>query len=88
MAELDILEGTWDELAVHADALRGKRLRLTIISNTTPVDEANEAVQPRNLAEFLGDFIGSVEGNGENNSEDTGEKFTQYLVKKHAEGHL
>ena len=88
MAELDILEGTWDELAIHANELRGKRLRLTVISNTIPVDEATEPVQPKNLAEFLGDFIGSVEGSGENNSDDTGEKFTQYLVKKHEEGHL
>lgn len=88
MAELDIFEGTWEELVAHADELRGKLLRLTIISNTTHVGEATEAIQPKNLAEFLGDFIGSVEGSGENNSDGTREKFTQYLVKKHAEGHL
>jgi len=88
MAEADIFEGTWEELATHAEELRGKRLRLTIISNPGDADEANQPFQPKNLAEFLGDFIGSVEGNSANNSEDTGDKFTRYLVKKHADGHL
>ncbi len=31
MAELDIFEGTWEELVTHADELRGKLLLLTII---------------------------------------------------------
>ncbi len=88
MAELDIFEGTWEELATHADELRGKWLRLTVISDDVIARGATETTQPSNLAEFLGDFIGSVEGSGANNSEDTGEKFTQYLVTKHKEGHL
>ena len=88
MAELEIFEGTWEELTAYADELRGKLLRLTIISTASNSGEATEPAEPKNLAEFLGNFVGSVEGSGANNSEDTAEKFTQYLVKKHAEGHL
>ena len=85
MAEREIFEGTWEELTAYADELRGKLLRLTVISTAS---NSGEAAEPKNLAEFLGDFVGSVEGSGANNSEDTAEKFTQHLVKKHAEGHL
>jgi len=88
VAELDTFEGTREELLAHAGELRGKRVRLTIISKTGNVGATTEPAQPQNLAEFLGDFIGSIEGNGANNSEQSGDKFTQYLVKKQAEGHL
>lgn len=52
-----------------------------------PLDGAPPG-EPKNLAELLGDLIGSVHGSGENLSENSGEKFTDYLVQKHRDGHL
>jgi hypothetical protein len=31
MAELEVLEGTWEELAAHAETLKGRKLRLIIL---------------------------------------------------------
>ncbi len=31
MAQLEVLEGTWEELAVHAEILKGKKLRLIVL---------------------------------------------------------
>ena len=44
MTRLEILEGTWEELAAHAEEFRGRRLRLIVLptepEGTGPV--ANE----------------------------------------------
>jgi hypothetical protein len=31
MARLEVLEGTWEELATHAEKLKGRRLRVIIL---------------------------------------------------------
>jgi hypothetical protein len=31
MTELEVLEGTWEELAVHAEILKGRKLRLIVL---------------------------------------------------------
>ncbi len=40
-------------------------------------------LEPKNLYEYLKDYIGTVNGTGETNSQNGGERFTDYLVKKH-----
>lgn len=46
----DILEGTWEEIAAHAEELQGQRLRLTVLAdesvtaNGTASDEAAAAL--------------------------------------------
>lgn len=42
MALPQVLEGTWDELAVYADELRGKKLRLTIVGEDTSKPQETE----------------------------------------------
>jgi len=31
MAHLEVFEGTWEELATHAEALKGRKLRLIVL---------------------------------------------------------
>lgn len=38
-----VLEGTWEEIAVHADELAGKKLRLTVIEEA-PAPQPNYAM--------------------------------------------
>lgn len=80
MAQVQSIEGTWDELLQHAAEFQGKKLRLTVVADEQP--------EPQNLADFLGDFIGCIDGSEENFSEDTGEKFSAYLVEKHKDHRL
>ena len=35
MAPLEILEGTWEELSVHAEQLKGRRLRIIVLPQET-----------------------------------------------------
>jgi hypothetical protein len=37
-----VLEGTWDEIITHAAELAGKRIRLTVLDEATPAEEAAE----------------------------------------------
>jgi hypothetical protein len=39
-----VLEGTWEEIAQHADELAGKRVRLTIVEEAPPSVQPNEAM--------------------------------------------
>ena len=80
MAQVQSIEGTWDELLQHAAEFQGKKLRLTVVADEQP--------EPQNLAEFLGDFIGCIEGSGANNSEESGTMYSAHLVEKHKEHHL
>lgn len=83
------IEGTWEEIARHAESLSGRRLRLEILDQEPPSSpDSCPTPGPRNLAELLGDYTGSVQGTGEALSEQTGERFTDYLARKQREGHL
>lgn len=72
------MEGSWEEVQAHAAELKGHRVKLII----------TDQEQPKTLADFLGSYIGAVNGSGENISENCGEKFTDYLIEKHKQGHL
>ena len=50
--------------------------------------EDGSAAEAGSLYDLLGDYVGSVEGNGENNAARASELFTEYVAKKHNEGHL
>ncbi|MCX6382799.1 MAG: hypothetical protein NT023_25520 [Armatimonadetes bacterium] len=88
MAEAILLEGTWEELLSHAEELRGKRLRITVLPNAASPLNRNEEPPSLSMTDFLSDFIGCVEGSGANNSEEIGVKYAAHLVEKHREGHL
>ncbi|HZO88517.1 MAG TPA: hypothetical protein VFB38_09260 [Chthonomonadaceae bacterium] len=96
MAPPQVIEGTGEELQRHLAQFPNERFLLVPLSSSG-VDTAQEKTQEAELspvaegeilADFLGDFIGCIQGSGANNSENTGQKFTEYLVKKHKEGHL
>ena len=39
-----VYEGTWEELASHADEFEGKQLRLTVVEDTPPAPQPNYAM--------------------------------------------
>jgi hypothetical protein len=89
MPETHVLEGTWDELVLHADELRrdNKRLRIQIIDDTA--DSGTPEKSGQSLSEMLGDYIGAIHSGGaESLSENTGDRFTDYLVEKRRAGTL
>ena len=52
---LQVLEGTWEEIAQHAAEFSGKRVRLTVIEQPPP------ATAERPLAEMLEGLIGVID---------------------------
>lgn len=43
MSRVEILEGTWEELATHAEKFRGRKLRLMVLSTESGVTRTAEA---------------------------------------------
>jgi hypothetical protein len=41
MASPEILEGTWEELAAHAEQFKGRRLRLIVLPQESMLPDAN-----------------------------------------------
>lgn len=60
MAEL-VLEGTWEEVARHADELSGKRVRLTVLEEGSPRQAGQSALEERPLSELLEGRIGVID---------------------------
>ena len=69
-------------------ASEGKTVESLAIDGLRQLVAAKSKPPPKNLYEFLGDFVGRLEGNGEALSENTGERFTEYLLKKKQAGKL
>jgi hypothetical protein len=89
MAEQQVIEGTWEEVEVHAAELRGRRVRLTVLPDDHAKEPANGETPARTeVPEAFAGLIGGFHFGGANLSENTGEKFTDLLVEKHKEGQL
>ena len=57
MAQPQILEGTWEELSVHASDFTGKRLRLVILDEGDPLLARNsEETRIAAIREGMGKF--------------------------------
>ncbi|MBW3622597.1 MAG: hypothetical protein KY468_04220 [Armatimonadetes bacterium] len=81
-----ILEGTWEEIAHHADEFAGKRLRLTVLGDADSPDEKQpekSSSPPQSLADLLKEHIGAVHGKGLNLAERSEEAFGVILEEKH-----
>ena len=89
MTELPVMEGTWEEVAVHAAELRGRRVRLTVLPDDDEKGTTSGEIsaQPEIPEAFAG-LIGGFHFGDANLSENTGEKFTDLLVRKHKEDRL
>ncbi len=72
-----ILEGTWEEILLHAPKLAGQRVRLTVLTNQTGHPD-----NPIPLDQLLKDRVGRVQFEPSNLSEYTGEIFTKLLAEQ------
>jgi hypothetical protein len=89
MAQSKMLEGTGEELQRLLEQYPKERFRLVPLPEIEAENgHDEEELEGDSLYDLLGDYIGSVEGSGENNAERASELFTEYVVKKHNEGHL
>ena len=90
MAQPQVLEGTGEELQRMLAQFPHERFRLVPLpaAETTIEQKESNTEQEGSLYDLLGDYIGSVEGSGENSAAQVSELFTEYVVKKHAEGKL
>jgi hypothetical protein len=53
MTELEVLEGTWEELAAHAAALKGRKLRLIVLAEEDKTPSVPGERQLHEIAERL-----------------------------------
>jgi hypothetical protein len=84
-----VFEGTWEEVRKEIRALdrelAGHRVRLIVEQR----DESREPATAKSLADLFAGRTGRISSGGaERLSENTGDKFTEYLEEKRAEGHL
>ncbi len=78
---IQILEGTWEEIAAHAAEFNGHRLRVIDLG---PISEApdNEGGGPT-LAELFAGRTGTISGPPTDMSERTEEYFAQIMDEKY-----
>lgn len=89
MALPQMLEGTGEELQRLLAQFPHDRFRLVPLPVAGAENGQNgSAAETGSLYDLLGDYVGSVEGNGENNAAHASELFTEYVARKHNEGHL
>ena len=90
MAQPQTIEGTGEELQRMLAQFPHERFRLVPLPEPEMESEQNANVSDEagSLYDLLGDYVGCVEGSGESNAARASEIFTEYVVKKHAEGHL
>ncbi len=58
---LQVLEGTWEEIAQHAAEFSGKRVRLMVLGEATPHNGTQPLENERPLSELLEGLIGVVD---------------------------
>lgn len=56
-----VLEGTWEEIVQHADELSGKRVRLTVLGQTTQQGEKETPIVEAPLSELLEGLVGVID---------------------------
>lgn len=78
--EGQVFEGTWEEIALHAAELAGRRVRLTVLSDER---SENTIVSEKSLDKMLQGRVGNVHFHPSNLSENTGKSFTDIVVEKY-----
>ena len=56
-----VLEGTWEEIARHGEELAGKRVRLTVLDDSTPQPRPASLTEGRPLSELLEGLVGVID---------------------------
>lgn len=75
-----LLEGTWEEIAAHADEFKGRRLQVKVF-DALPVS-TNGAAKEETVMEVL-DRIGTVDGMPTDLSERAEEYFAEIMDEKY-----
>lgn len=75
-----LLEGTWEEIAKHADEFKGCHLQVTVLD--VPPSSINGAAHEETLMEVL-DRIGTVDGSPTDISEHAENLWGAFGEKKH-----
>lgn len=84
MEEPQVIQGSWEDLAAHAEEFRGRNDLLLIVP--ARANAQNGGQPPQNLAEALKDYVGSSHYGDADLSERTGEKFAKLLAAKYRKG--
>lgn len=78
--EQQVFEGTWEEIAVHAAELSGRRVRLTILSEQ---QSENAVASEETLDKMLKGKVSNVNFQPSDISENTGKAFTDIVTEKY-----
>ncbi len=70
MAQLQIIQGSWEDIVTHAEELKGRTDLLLIVPSEGA--ELNGEKSPQNLLEAMKDYIGSSDYGDANLSVNTG----------------
>ena len=84
MAGPQVIQGSWEDIATHAEDLKGRDDLLLIVPAQKGKDSGAE--HSPNLAQAMKDYIGSFDFGDANLSENTGEKFAKLLADKYRKG--
>lgn len=60
MAE-QVIEGTWEEIAEHGGELSGKRVRLTVLDETSAENGNSTTTEPTPSSEVLASLTGVID---------------------------
>jgi len=100
---VELLEGTWEEIAAHSEEFKGRRLQVLILPEKKAAQAKNGAAkndvakndvakngekQPQSLAEALAGRIGTVSFGPEDGSERVEEIWGEYVEEKYRTGKL
>jgi len=90
---VELLEGTWEEIAAHSEEFKGRRLQVLILPEKKAAQAKNGVAQngekqPQSLAEALAGRIGTVSFGPEDGSERVEEIWGEYVEEKYRTGKL
>ncbi len=85
MAQLEVFEGTWEELAAHAEALKGRKLRLIVLpSEAETTGTLPDETGLRARAERLfGEADALLRASGKLGSDPQAAAFSQIIAEKY-----
>ncbi len=82
-----VLEGTWEEIAAHADELAGKNVRLIVVEMAVSLNGNHPRTEERPLAELLEGLVGVIDSRqpwseAQNMPESKGDDFGEGVIEK------
>jgi hypothetical protein len=81
MIQPQVIQGSWEEIAAHAEELKDRQDLLLIVPARQAEQDGSHPSE--NLLEAMKDFIGASHYGEAHLSENTGKKFAKLLADKH-----